>query len=238
MMRLSNLSISEMQVLESCPECGHGTVGKVTINGVERTLYLTCECEEPKEKPKESYSMIRAFGKRVPRGSFEDDDYRNKAVSKACSDYASYFGTYRQGKVNGLMLFGSARQGKTFMAEAVASVVIRDGFTVLFRTAAEIVQAYQYNDKSEIKRLRDSIDSVDLLVIDDLGAQRSTAFADEIIFTIIDSRYSVRKPMLITTNATAEEMAGAEDITLQRCYGRLIERCKLVEIETGRTCVG
>lgn len=229
--------ISDVEVVEKCPVCGEGKSGRITVNGVTRNINLACSCVSSAPIDNKARALERAFGSRQPRGSFKTDDGVNRAVSDACKNYTDSFGTIMYGKVNGLLLFGSPRQGKTFMAEAVTSEIVNKGYSALFRTASEIVQTFQYDDKAEVNRIRDAVKSVDLLVIDDLGAQRSTAFADEVVFTIIDERYSARKPILVTTNATIEEMAGTEDITLQRCYGRLIERCTLVQVDSARSCV-
>ena len=45
-----------------------------------------------------------------------------------------------------------------------------------------------------------SLELYDLLIIDDLGVERSTEYAMEQMFYVIDSRYRSRKPMIITTN--------------------------------------
>lgn len=235
MERISEVKFSK--ITDFCPVCGNGTKGILEVNGEKRMVGLACKCNELTPVDQREQAIKRAFGNRQPMGNFNSDDESNSAVSLACKEYANSFGTICKGKVNGLLLFGEPRQGKTFMAEAVAMEVLNSKHSVLFRTASEIVQAFQYDDKAEVNKLRDSVKSVELLVIDDLGAQRSTAFADEIIFTIIDERYSARKPILVTTNATIEEMAGTDDVTLQRCYGRLIERCKLVQVDSGRSCV-
>ena len=50
-----------------------------------------------------------------------------------------------------------------------------------------------------------SLDDYSLLVIDDLGVERSTEYAMEQMFTVIDSRYRSKKPLIVTTNLKLEE---------------------------------
>ena len=64
-----------------------------------------------------------------------------------------------------------------------------------------------------------------LLIIDDLGAERSTEFAQEQVFNIIDARYRSGKPMIITTNLTAEEIKNPQEVGYARIYDRILERC-------------
>lgn len=236
------LSVSAVEVTEKCSCCGRGTKGIITINGVSRNINLLCDCEQEKlDKINQRHfnsAQKRAFGSRVPNGSFDIDDGKNQRVSNECQEYARSFDSVINAKVNGMILYGNARQGKTFMAEAITNRVIADGFSALFITAVEIVQKFQYGSKKDVLELLSKVESVDLLVIDDLGAQRDTGFAYESVFSVIDTRYNTRKPIIVTTNATAEEMAGAEDIAAQRCYGRLIERCRLVPVESCRSYIG
>ena len=51
-----------------------------------------------------------------------------------------------------------------------------------------------------------SFDEYDLLIIDDLGVERSTEYAMEQMFFVIDSRYRSRRPMIITTNLKLAEL--------------------------------
>ena len=70
-----------------------------------------------------------------------------------------------------------------------------------------------------------SLGEYDLLIIDDLGAERSTEYAIEQTFNVVDSRYRSRKPMIITTNLRLKEMKKPPDLAHARIYDRILERC-------------
>ena len=70
-----------------------------------------------------------------------------------------------------------------------------------------------------------SLDAYDLLIIDDLGVERSTEYAMEQVFYVVDSRYRSRKPMIITTNLRLEEIKNPPDLAHARIYDRILERC-------------
>ena len=76
----------------------------------------------------------------------------------------------------------------------------------------------------------DSLNEFDLLIIDDLAAERDTEFMAEQIMSIIDARY---RAGIVTTNLTAQELSGATDIRKQRVFSRLIEMCVPITV-TGR----
>ena len=70
-----------------------------------------------------------------------------------------------------------------------------------------------------------SFDEYDLLIIDDLGVERSTEYAMEQMFFVIDSRYRSRRPMIITTNLKLSELKNPTDLAHARIYDRILERC-------------
>lgn len=84
-----------------------------------------------------------------------------------------------------------------------------------------------FND--DRNRFIESFNEYSLLIIDDLGIERSSAFALEQVFNIIDSRYRCKKPMIVTTNLTMYELKHT-DIAHARIYDRILERCTPVMV--------
>ena len=73
------------------------------------------------------------------------------------------------------------------------------------------------------------MNQADLLIIDDLGAERETSYALERVYNVIDSRYRANKPMLLTTNLGVEELKNSDNIQYRRTYDRILEICYPVE---------
>ena len=71
-----------------------------------------------------------------------------------------------------------------------------------------------------------------LLIIDDFGMERGTEYALEQIYNIVDSRYRSRKPLIVTTNLTLDEIRHPQDTVHARIYDRLLEMCVPV------SCIG
>ena len=61
-----------------------------------------------------------------------------------------------------------------------------------------------------------SFDEYDLLIIDALGVERSTEYAMEQMFFVIDRRYRSRRPMIITTNLKLTELKNPPDLAHAR----------------------
>lgn len=76
----------------------------------------------------------------------------------------------------------------------------------------------------------DSLNRYSLLIIDDLGIERNSEFALEQVFNVIDSRYRSKKPLIVTTNLTLEELNKPTDMAHSRIYDRILERCAPIRI--------
>ena len=107
------------------------------------------------------------------------------------------------------MLTGGTGLGKTHLSLSIAREVINKGFGVIYGSAQNIVSKmenekfrnYQSSDESE----RHYIDC-DLLIVDDLGTEYTTAFSSAAIYNIINSRIMMSKPTIISTNLTMKDM--------------------------------
>ena len=64
------------------------------------------------------------------------------------------------------------------------------------------------------------------MVLDDLGAERSTAYAIEQLYSIVDQRYRSGKPLIVTTNLTLDQLGKAPELGRQRIYDRVLEMCQ------------
>ena len=64
-----------------------------------------------------------------------------------------------------------------------------------------------------------------LLIIDDFGMERDTDYALEQVYNIIDSRYRSKRPLIITTNLTLDEIRHPQDVAHARIYDRVLEMC-------------
>ena len=106
-----------------------------------------------------------------------------------------------------LLLRGPVGTGKTHLAMAIANACIDAGFVALFATVPDLLDYLRatYGPESDVTydalftQLRDA----EVLVLDDLGTQRSSPWADEKIFQLINYRYNFGWPTVITLNKKA-----------------------------------
>jgi len=131
----------------------------------------------------------------------------------------------------GLWFFGSVGTGKTTLAMLVSKSALDAGRSVaiysLPRLLAEIRTTFDDSSRHSYVDLLDRLTAVDLLHIDDVGAEKTSAWVLEQLYAIINARYENERSMVITTNL--ERDALAEQIT-ERSVSRLEEVCELLPL--------
>ena len=80
-------------------------------------------------------------------------------------------------------------------------------------------------EQAKIKIAELMLKPSNLLILDDLGAERQSDFALEQVFNVVDSRYKSGKPVIITTNLSLQELKNPSDIKYKRIYDRILEMC-------------
>jgi DNA replication protein DnaC len=125
---------------------------------------------------------------------------------------------YAQNLSGWLLLTGGYGCGKTHLAAAVANFVVAFGVPTLFLTVPDLLDWLRYSyDSTEtsFESRFEEIRSVRLLVLDDLGTQNATAWSEEKLYQIINHRYMLKLPTIITTNLDLIELDGRVRSRLQ-----------------------
>lgn len=220
-----------------CCECHRATQVVVEFLGITKTVRCVCDCivkemqaEEERKRQEENNRKRRLCFEQtnMAEWTFANDDRKNEKLSDAMQNYTNKFREFsHMGK--GLLLFGTVGTGKTYYAACIANSLIDKGYTVLMTNFARLTNKIQgmYEGKQEYI---DSLNDFDLLIIDDLGAERKSEFMQEMVFNIIDSRYRSGLPFIITTNLTADEIKKPQEVSFRRIYDRILERCIPVEV--------
>ena len=222
-----------------CGKCNTKKQAEIEVLGEIRRPFCVCKCEKEKMDREEAqrkraeliYRLRRDCfwdNKKMHDYTFANDDMKNERITKAMQNYVANFAELKkQGK--GLLLHGSCGTGKTFAACEIANALIEMGYPVLVTNFAEIINTLQ--STFEKQEYIDSFNRYALLVIDDLGIERDTAFAKEQVYNVIDERIKSGLPMIITTNLTLDKITKTEDIGYKRIYERILERCMPIEVE-------
>lgn len=194
-----------------------------------------CQCqkedEEQRKAAEERQRRMERIKRRKSQGlqdrylydyTFANDNGQNPLMDKAHAYVEHWAEAYRQN--TGLLLFGDVGTGKSFFAGCIANALLDQDVPVLMTNFPTILNRLTGMFSEERAEFIASLGEYDLLIIDDLGMERSTDYAMEQMFFIIDSRYRSRKPMIITTNLKLAELKNPPDLAHAHIYDRILEQ--------------
>lgn len=162
----------------------------------------------------------------------------NEKAFQICKSYTEKFNTIKKENKNGLFIAGPCGVGKSHLANAIANDLIRKGQSVISMTMIDLLlqiknsySAENINEKEILKIYEDCT----LLIIDDLGKEKPTEWALQMIYSIIDKRYNSLKPIVVTTNYTASELINrltisSDKSSAEAIVDRLFEICEYIPI--------
>ena len=135
----------------------------------------------------------------------------------------------------GLLLWGGVGTGKSFLAGCMANALMEQEVPVCMTNFAHALNELN-NSFSGRNEVVDRLCRYPLLIIDDFGMERGTEYALEQIHNIVDSRYRSRKPLIVTTNLTLDDIRHPQDTAHARIYDRLLEMCVPISCIGGSFC--
>lgn len=226
-----------------CPDCGQ-TVEPVEYEflGQKRWGWVSCSCEiqkyEQKLKDDEQRDKIRRierlFGQSQLSEKFRDANFHNweqlPGTQMALRESVNFVKEFRWKRGEGLLFYGTPGNGKSHLAAAIVNAVIPQNVVAVFQIVPDLISKINkaaQSFKEDDNRVIDLLCEADVVVLDDLGAERLNERNQETIYRIINSIYVNKKSLIITTNADVE--SELEDRIGNRIYDRVLEMCRVVE---------
>ena len=137
--------------------------------------------------------------------------------------YVEHWDTMQEENI-GYLLWGGVGTGKSYFAGCIANALMEQEVAVRMTNFALVLNdlTASFEGRNEyIARLC----RAPLLILDDFGMERGTEYGLEQVYNVIDSRYRSRRPLIVTTNLSLQDLQHPQDTAHARIYDRLLEMC-------------
>ena len=160
------------------------------------------------------------------KGNMEKSPRENmKEILDISKYFVENFGQ-TDSKIKNIFFSGKTGLGKTYLSNAIAKELINKGFTIFYQTAPVMLDELmlkKFGDNDEYYNMLNQINTVDLLIIDDLGSENLSESKMKEIFAIINNRLIQNKSTLISSNLTLQNLSDSyEDRIFSRIVGNYI----------------
>ncbi len=229
-----------------CPRCGQDIKPvKAVFEWFGRVVYPICDCEareldrareefwqRSKRQRIERLFSLSGLGPRFSECTF-DNWIPRRGSEKAFDAVKAYLDRWpEQMKTGeGLVLLGTYGNGKSHLAAAVVNALVSQEYAAVFQPVTRLMYRVNasYRDErgpSEAEIINGLIDA-DLLVLDDIGAEKWSEKVEERLYAIIDGRYWGKKPTILTGNFL--DLKSLEAHIGGRAFDRIAETCIFIE---------
>ena len=208
--------------------------------GKMRTLPCICKCKQEKirrekeeaEAREQMIQIQRMKSTGIQERHLLDWRFDTAQETDTIRWAKKYVAEWRKVKAEnlGLLLWGDVGTGKSFVAACIANALLEQMVPVLMTNFSKILNQMGAMYTEERYQYIASLNYYSLLIIDDLGIERSTEYAKEQVYAVIDERYKANLPLIITTNLTINEIRNPENVADARIYSRVLEMCTPVHV--------
>lgn len=193
-----------------CPHC-EIVVPKmeITVLGQRRMVQPKCHCEVKaheielqrftqgiEKREIEKKFALSTLGDRFRESIFDNFEKRlgSEKSFDMCCKYAQEFMHWAG---DSLLIWGDYGNGKSHLGAAVYNYLHEQDYIVVFQSVPELLQRIRStfgNSKETESEIMSALLRCDLLILDDIGAEKVTDWVQDALFRIIDGRYRKNKP--------------------------------------------
>ncbi len=231
----------------TCEDCG-STVPIYEKDGEQTSVCITCENKQLEKEAGRLFATKNARALNALIEKYETTPYTEKVnfknyspatdIQKDAFEFALKFAKDETESV-ALYLRGRPGRGKTHLANAIAETYRYFDKTVLFIDApsllAKVRESYSYQSSYSQEEIMKVAKEVDLLVLDDIGAEYvkkdgdNESWAVEVLFQVINARRG--KKTVYTSNYDSAALVNKYGKSSERIISRMMEGATVIELD-------
>lgn len=236
-------TILELNNCHDCPglaACKNGELGCVNYpkNYNNHLIFSYVACKYKKDYIKKE-SEKNTEDKVIINAQMKDIDVKDKTRLALIKWITSFIKNYDSSKNNkGLYLHGNFGSGKTFILSAMFNELKKNKYTSEIVYFPELLRELK-GDFDSLNETINYLNNVDLLLIDDIGAEKVSEWSrDEILGTILQNRMNKEKTTFLTSNFNIEELEhhlslnGLDPIKARRIIERINQLTEDLELKS------
>ncbi len=198
------------QVKEACSKCDgksgcHSEVENLTAklvyqNGAVKLQYVDCELANKMDPNNLEVMYFTPIDQSVIKTSARD---------KVFGFMSQFLSNYKKGEHHqGLYIYGDVGVGKSFLAYNFAQKLTQKGIKVIYVYYPDLIRQIKSNMGSvEMEKIIKKVKQIEVLFIDDLGAENNTAYVrDDILSPILQYRMNNDLATFFTSNCSLEQL--------------------------------
>lgn len=188
--------------------------------------------QQKNDKIKRLFEENSLINKDLQKATFDNYTSKNEELQKALKVAKRYVETFDKEEPRNLLLYGNYGTGKSHLSVGIIKELIKKEITSIFismpKLHTKLKNSYDKKSETREEEIMKALEGIELLVLDDIGSEHDTEWANSKLFEILDSRQG--KHNIFTTNLNEDEL---KKHVGDRNYSRLMYNTHLIKM-TGK----
>ena len=228
-----------------CGKCHSPKQVRITHQGKTYVMNCLCKCRtEERDEEDEAHHQKQAryraehmrsagiLNHKARQYTFDRDNGDPDSRLDIARRYVDKWEECRKNN-HGILLTGGTGTGKTFFAGCVANALIDKGVPVVMASLPQLLSILGTLHGKELEEYMNLLDRYDLFILDDYDPEGLSPYYQRLLFSVVDRRFSVGKPMIVATTLSVSTMKEPHlDPLITKTNSRIREMCSPVVLET------
>lgn len=200
----AGLPAGYLEPVYDCPDCRDTGY----INGKKCHCFRQAEISLLYEQSNISQLLEKENFSTLSYDYYQGEDL---ARFRSAAEASKKFARNKDFDYHNLFFYGTVGTGKSFLSGCIAKEMIENGRSVIYFSAVRLFEtlsqiSFDHKSKEDLHNMHHDLYQCDLLIIDDLGTELTNNFITTQLFSCLNERHIRRKPTIISTNLSLEEL--------------------------------